>query len=75
MIIGRDFNMYYQNLTKMYPISKTLRNELIPVGKTLENIRKNGIRKADIQRKADYEHVKKLMDNYHKQLINEACLA
>lgn len=72
MIIGRDFNMYYQNLTKMYPISKTLRNELIPVGKTLENIRKNGILEADIQRKADYEHVKKLMDNYHKQLINEA---
>ncbi|SCZ76797.1 type V CRISPR-associated protein Cas12a/Cpf1 [Pseudobutyrivibrio xylanivorans] len=64
--------MYYQNLTKMYPISKTLRNELIPVGKTLENIRKNGILEADIQRKADYEHVKKLMDNYHKQLINEA---
>ena len=64
--------MYYQNLTKLYPISKTIRNELIPVGKTLENIRKNNILESDIQRKADYEHAKKLMDNYHKQLINEA---
>lgn len=64
--------MYYQNLTKLYPISKTIRNELIPIGKTVENIKKNNILESDIRRKADYEHVKVLMDNYHKQLINEA---
>lgn len=64
--------MYYQNLTKLYPVSKTIRNELIPIGKTLENIKKNNILESDIRRKADYEHVKGLMDNYHKQLINEA---
>lgn len=64
--------MYYQSLTKLYPISKTIKNELIPVGKTLENIRRNNILESDIQRKADYQLVKKLMDNYHKQLINEA---
>jgi len=43
--------MYYQSLTKLYPISKTIRNELIPVGKTLENIRKNHILEVDEQRK------------------------
>ncbi|QFJ54394.1 type V CRISPR-associated protein Cas12a/Cpf1 [Pseudobutyrivibrio xylanivorans] len=64
--------MYYQGLTKLYPISKTIRNELIPVGKTLEHIRMNNILEADIQRKSDYERVKKLMDDYHKQLINES---
>ena len=64
--------MYYQSLTKLYPIQKTIRNELIPVGKTLENIRMNNILEVDEQRKKDYEHVKKLMDDYHKRLINEA---
>ena len=64
--------MYYENLTKLYPISKTIRNELIPVGKTLENIKKNNILEADTQRKDDYKHVKKLMDDYHKQLIDES---
>lgn len=64
--------MYYENLTKLYPISKTIRNELIPVGKTLENIKKNNILEADAKRKEDYKHVKKLMDDYHKQLIDES---
>lgn len=64
--------MYFDNLTRMYPVSKTIRNELIPVGKTLENIKKNNILEIDKQRKEDYEHVKGLMDNYHKVLINEA---
>ena len=64
--------MYYQNLTKKYPVSKTIRNELIPIGKTLENIRKNNILESDVKRKQDYEHVKGIMDEYHKQLINEA---
>lgn len=64
--------MYYQNLTKMYPISKTIRNELIPIGKTLENIKKNNILESDLQRKSDYERVKIIMDDYHRQLIDEA---
>jgi len=64
--------MYYENLTKLYPISKTIRNELIPVGRTAENIKKNRILESDKKRKADYERVKLLMDDYHKQLIDEA---
>lgn len=64
--------MYYQKLTKLYPVSKTIRNELIPIGRTLENIKKNNLIETDIQRKESYKRVKKLMDDYHKQLINEA---
>lgn len=68
---GEDY-MYYNNLTRRYPLSKTIRNELRPVGRTLENIHKNRILESDTQRKNDYERVKKIMDQYHKQLINEA---
>lgn len=31
--------MYFENLTKQYELSKTLRFNLIPQGKTLENIK------------------------------------
>lgn len=62
--------MYYDNLTRQYPISKTLRNELIPIGKTMENIRNNRIIESDINRKEDYQKVKKIFDEYHKSVIN-----
>ena len=32
-----------KQFTNLYPVSKTLRFELQPVGKTKENIEKNGI--------------------------------
>lgn len=64
--------MYYESLTKQYPVSKTIRNELIPIGKTLDNIRQNNILESDVKRKQNYEHVKGILDEYHKQLINEA---
>ena len=64
--------MYYEELTKKYSLSKTIRNELIPIGKTLENIHQNNILAIDEKRKNDYERVKQIMDMYHKQLINEA---
>ncbi|WP_027216152.1 type V CRISPR-associated protein Cas12a/Cpf1 [Butyrivibrio fibrisolvens] len=64
--------MYYESLTKLYPIKKTIRNELVPIGKTLENIKKNNILEADEDRKIAYIRVKAIMDDYHKRLINEA---
>jgi CRISPR-associated protein Cpf1 len=67
-----ESSMYYDSLTKLYPVSKTIRNELIPVGKTLENIKKNNILEVDEDRKKAYIRVKKIMDDYHKRLINEA---
>lgn len=63
-------HMYYDELTKQYPISKTLRNELVPVGKTLENIKFNQIIESDKKRKDDYKKVKVIFDEYHKLVIN-----
>lgn len=57
-----DFN----DFTGQYQISKTLRFRLIPVGKTLENIKKNGILTEDEQRKKDYEDVKPILDKIYK---------
>lgn len=48
----------YSNFTKQYSVSKTLRFELIPQGKTLINIQNNQIINEDEQRAEDYERVK-----------------
>ena len=63
---------YYDSLTKMYSVTKTIRQELIPVGKTLENIKAKSILDADIKRKADYAKVKVLMDDFHKKIIENS---
>ncbi|MBQ8051592.1 MAG: type V CRISPR-associated protein Cas12a/Cpf1 [Bacteroidaceae bacterium] len=60
-----------RNLTNLYPVSKTLRFELQPIGKTKENIEKNGILQRDEKRAEDYQKVKNLIDEYHKQFIKD----
>lgn len=64
--------MFYDGLTKQYPISKTLRFELIPVGKTMENIALNHIIETDKKRREDYKKVKTIFDEYHKIVINSS---
>ncbi len=61
----------FNQFTNLYPVSKTLRFELQPIGKTKENIEKNGILARDEQRAKDYLLVKDLIDEYHKQFIKE----
>lgn len=56
----------------IYPVSKTLRFELRPIGRTLEWIQKNKILESDQQRADDYPKVKTLIDNYHKECIHES---
>ena len=56
----------------IYPVSKTLRFELRPVGKTQEWIEKNRVLEGDEQKAADYPMVKKLIDEYHKVCINDS---
>lgn len=58
--------------THLYPISKTLRFELRPVGKTEEMFRKSGILEQDNGRADSYKVVKKLIDRYHKDFIEKA---
>ena len=53
----------------LYPLSKTLRFELKPIGKTKENIEKNGILERDSERATAYKAVKKVIDEFHKSFI------
>lgn len=61
-----------KNFTNLYQISKTLRFELKPIGKTLEHILKNGILDNDEHRADSYKKVKKIIDEYHKAFIERA---
>ncbi|MBP3260655.1 MAG: type V CRISPR-associated protein Cas12a/Cpf1 [Prevotella sp.] len=56
----------------IYPVSKTLRFELKPIGKTLEWIKKNKVLESDEQKAEDYPKVKTLIDEYHKVCICES---
>lgn len=59
----------YSKFTGLYQLSKTLRFELKPIGKTKENIEKNGILERDNERAIAYKAVKKVIDEYHKVFI------
>ncbi len=63
----------WDSFTNKYPLSKTLRFELKPIGRTLENIKKKGLIEEDEQREKDFNKVKKIMDEYYKYFI-EKCL-
>ena len=54
-----------------YPLSKTLRFELKPVGKTLAHIEAKGLLAEDTHRAESYQKVKKLIDRFHKPFIEE----
>ena len=58
--------------TNQYSLSKTLRFELRPQGKTLEYIQQKGLLQEDEIRAEKYKQVKKLLDEYHKQFIADA---
>ena len=56
-------------LTALYPLSKTLRFELNPIGKTLDHIEQKGLIVQDEQRAEEYKQVKNIIDSYHKEFI------
>ena len=58
-----------KDFTGLYSLSKTLRFELKPIGKTKENIEKHGILERDSERAIAYKSVKKVIDEYHKAFI------
>ena len=61
--------MKINDFKKLYPLSKTLRFELRPIGKTLEHIERNGLLNEDNHRAVSYKKMKKLIDEYHKFFI------
>lgn len=54
-----------------YSRSITLRNRLIPIGKTEENIQKLKLLDKDMERAKAYDEVKKLIDEFHRTFIEE----
>lgn len=69
----------FEDFTKLYPLSKTLRFEARPIGATKDNIIKNGLLDEDKHRAESYVKVKKLIDEYHKafidRVLNDGCLS
>nr|6I1L_A Chain A, CRISPR-associated endonuclease Cas12a [Francisella tularensis subsp. novicida U112]6I1L_D Chain D, CRISPR-associated endonuclease Cas12a [Francisella tularensis subsp. novicida U112] len=61
----------YQEFVNKYSLSKTLRFELIPQGKTLENIKARGLILDDEKRAKDYKKAKQIIDKYHQFFIEE----
>ncbi|MDD4748313.1 MAG: type V CRISPR-associated protein Cas12a/Cpf1 [Salinivirgaceae bacterium] len=62
----------FKDFTNLYSLSKTLRFELKPQGKTLEHIQNNGFLENDEHRAESYKEVKKIIDRYHKEFIESA---
>ncbi len=58
-----------KKFTNLYPVSKTLRFELIPIGKTKEHLENSDLISQDEHRAESYKKVKKIIDRYHKQFI------
>lgn len=56
-------------MTNQYPVSKTLRFELRPLGKTKTHIEQKGLIEQDEQRAEDYKLVKEVIDRYHKAFM------
>ena len=61
----------FHGFSNLYPVSKTLRFELQPIGRTRENIEKGELLRQDEQRTQDYKKVKHFIDEYHKQFIKD----
>lgn len=62
----------FEQFTNLYSLSKTLRFELRPVGKTAEHIEKSGIIQQDERRAESYKAVKKIIDRYHQDFIEKS---
>lgn len=63
--------MVKDNFVNLYPVSKTIRFRLMPVGKTQEHIIQNGILEEDEERAKNYQETKKLVDGYHRYFIDD----
>ena len=58
-----------EKFTRIYPLQKTLRFELKPIGRTLEHIMSSGLLEQDQHRAESYVRVKEIIDDYHKAFI------
>ncbi|MBL6985173.1 MAG: type V CRISPR-associated protein Cas12a/Cpf1 [Candidatus Thioglobus sp.] len=69
--------MKLNNYTNQYPVTKTLRFELKPVGETADYIEDfksqylKDVVEQDEQRAKDYKIIKEIIDDYHRHYIEE----
>ncbi|MBN2768473.1 MAG: type V CRISPR-associated protein Cas12a/Cpf1 [Campylobacterales bacterium] len=61
-----------EGFVNQYQLSKTLRFELKPIGKTLEYIGQKGLIEEDEERAEKYKLVKEIIDKYHKAFIEDS---
>lgn len=59
----------FSKFTNLYPLSKTLRFELRPIGSTLQHMQAHGVIATDQARAEDYKRAKKIIDEFHKCFI------
>lgn len=62
-----------ENFVNIYPVSKTLRFKLIPVGKTRENFDNAKMLEVDKSRADNYQKAKEIIDKYYNIFITN-CL-
>ena len=63
--------MMMNQFTGKYPVSKTLKFELRPIGKTFDNLVSRGLLDEDEHRADSRTIVKNILDDYHKKYIND----
>lgn len=63
---------FYNQLINQYPLQKTLRFELKPVGDTEKYIRERNLLNEDADLAEKYKAIKKMIDRYHRKVIGEA---
>ena len=61
----------WDRFTNIYSLTKTLRFELKPVWKTLENIENKGLIDQDEKRAKSYKEMKNTIDCFHEEFINQ----
>lgn len=66
---NKNKNCVWNEMSSQYSLSKTLRFELKPIGKTLINIEK--IIEEDKQRERDFQKVKIIMNKYYSYYISK----
>ncbi|WP_180081231.1 MULTISPECIES: type V CRISPR-associated protein Cas12a/Cpf1 [unclassified Acinetobacter] len=67
-----NYQLLFQKFVHLYPISKTLRFELIPQGATQKFITEKQVLLQDEVRARKYPEMKQAIDGYHKDFIQRA---
>ncbi len=63
---------HLKDFYNLYPVHKTLRFKLDPIGKTEEFIERYQVLECDERRAAEYLKVKEYIDRYHRKFIESA---